>query len=56
MKITGARVFKYWVHWRNWVFVRLDTDEGLHGLQVDTLQCACPAGGTSVVLSRAWPR
>jgi galactonate dehydratase len=31
VKITGVRVFKYWVHWRNWVFVRLETDEGLHG-------------------------
>src|SRR5687768_14004107 len=31
VKITGVRIFKYWVHWRNWVFVRLETDEGLHG-------------------------
>lgn len=31
MKITGVRIYKYWVHWRNWVFVRLDTDEGLYG-------------------------
>ncbi|HEY7293659.1 MAG TPA: hypothetical protein VH916_01405, partial [Dehalococcoidia bacterium] len=31
MKITGVRIYKYWVHWRNWMFVRLDTDEGLHG-------------------------
>ena len=31
MKITGVRVHKYWVHWRNWMFVRLETDEGLYG-------------------------
>jgi galactonate dehydratase len=31
VKITGVRIFKYWVHWRNWVFVRLETDEGLYG-------------------------
>ena len=31
MKITGVRVHKYWVHWRNWLFVRLHTDEGLFG-------------------------
>jgi galactonate dehydratase len=31
VKITGVTIHKYWVHWRNWMFVRLETDEGLHG-------------------------
>ena len=31
MKIRRVQTFKYWVHWRNWLFVRLETDEGLHG-------------------------
>ena len=23
MRITRVETFKYWVHWRNWLFVRL---------------------------------
>ena len=26
MRITRVETFKYWVHWRNWLFVRLHTD------------------------------
>jgi galactonate dehydratase len=31
MKVTGVTTFKYWVDWCNWLFVRIDTDEGLCG-------------------------
>ncbi len=31
MKITAVHTFKYWVDWCNWLFVRIDTDEGLCG-------------------------
>ena len=31
MRITRVETFKYWVHWRNWLFVRLETDDGLYG-------------------------
>ena len=31
MRITGIETFKFWVDWMNWLFVRVDTDEGLSG-------------------------
>ena len=31
MKVTGIRTFKFWVDWCNWLLVRVDTDEGVHG-------------------------
>jgi galactonate dehydratase len=31
MKITAIHTFKFWVDWCNWLFVRIDTDEGLSG-------------------------
>lgn len=31
MKITKVETFKYWVEWRNWLFVKVSTDEGLYG-------------------------
>jgi galactonate dehydratase len=31
VKITGIRTFAFWVDWCNWLFVRIDTDEGLSG-------------------------
>lgn len=31
MKITGVEVFSRYVRWREWLFVRVSTDEGLHG-------------------------
>jgi galactonate dehydratase len=31
MKITGIETFKFWVDWCNWLFVRIDTDEGISG-------------------------
>jgi galactonate dehydratase len=31
MKITKIETFKYWIEWCNWLFVRVETDAGLHG-------------------------
>ena len=31
MRITRVTTFKYWVDWCNWLFVRIDTDEGISG-------------------------
>jgi len=31
MKIVRIETFKFWVDWMNWLFVRVDTDEGLSG-------------------------
>ncbi|MBL8655225.1 MAG: D-galactonate dehydratase, partial [Alphaproteobacteria bacterium] len=31
MKITKIETHKHWVDWCNWMFVRIETDEGLVG-------------------------
>jgi len=31
VKITKVETFKYWAQWCNWLFVKVSTDEGLHG-------------------------
>ncbi|MGH2350988.1 MAG: mandelate racemase/muconate lactonizing enzyme family protein [Chloroflexota bacterium] len=31
MKITRIDTYKYFVEWRNWLFVKVSTDEGLYG-------------------------
>ena len=31
MKIVRIETFKFWVDWCNWLFVRIDTDEGISG-------------------------
>jgi galactonate dehydratase len=31
MRVTAVHTFKFWVDWCNWLFVRVDTDEGLSG-------------------------
>jgi len=31
VKISRIRTFKFWAAWKNWMFVRIDTDDGLHG-------------------------
>lgn len=38
MKITGIRTFIYEARWRNWLFVKVDTDEGITGLGEASLQ------------------
>ena len=31
MKIARIETFKFWAEWKNWLFVRVSTDDGLHG-------------------------
>lgn len=31
MKITQIETYKYWIEWCNWLFVKISTDEGIHG-------------------------
>jgi galactonate dehydratase len=31
VRVSKVEVFKHWVQWRNWVLVRVSTDEGLYG-------------------------
>ena len=38
MKITGIRTFLYEAWWRNWLFVKVDTDAGVSGLGESSLQ------------------
>jgi len=37
MKITGIETFTVGAGWKNWLFVRVTTDEGLHGIGEGTL-------------------
>jgi galactonate dehydratase len=37
MKITGATTYLVGNAWKNWLFVRVDTDEGIHGTGEGTL-------------------
>lgn len=43
MRITRIETFKYWVDWCNWLFVRVDTDEGLSGWGEGSLHGAIDA-------------
>lgn len=38
MKITGIRTFLFNAWWRNWLFVKVDTDEGITGVGEASLQ------------------
>ena len=31
MKIARIQTFRFWARWKNWLFVRVETDDGLHG-------------------------
>jgi len=48
MKIVGVTVFKYWVDWCNWLFVRIDTDEGLCGWGEGSLHGSIEAVETAI--------
>jgi len=43
MKITRIETFKFWIDWCNWLFVRIDTDEGLSGWGEGSLHGAIDA-------------
>ena len=48
MKITGIHTFKYWVDWCNWLFVRIDTDEGISGWGEGSLHGSIDAVETAI--------
>ena len=41
MKITGVTTYLVGNRWKNWLFVRVDTDEGIHGLGEGSLNGFC---------------
>jgi galactonate dehydratase len=48
MKITRIETFKFWVDWCNWLFVRVDTDEGLSGWGEGSLHGSIEAVETAI--------
>jgi len=48
MKITKIETFKYWVDWCNWLFVRIETDEGLVGWGEASLHGALDSVETAI--------
>jgi galactonate dehydratase len=48
MKITKIETFKFWVDWCNWLFVRIDTDEGLNGWGEGSLHGAIESVETAI--------
>jgi len=45
VKITKIENFKCWIEWCNWLFVKVSTDEGLHGWGEGSLHGADRVGG-----------
>ncbi len=43
MKIARIETFTYWIEWCNWLFVKVTTDEGLHGWGEGSLHGSIPA-------------
>ena len=55
MKISGVRTFLVGNPWKNWLFVRVDTDEGLHGVGEGTLNAFSATVETAIhELQDAW--
>lgn len=48
MKITGIQTYKFWVDWCNWLLVRVDTDEGIHGWGEGSLHGSIQAVETAI--------
>lgn len=48
MKITKIETFKFWVDWSNWMFVRVETDEGIVGWGEASLHGALEAVETAI--------
>lgn len=48
MKITGVETFVCWADWVNWLFVRVDTDEGIHGWGEGSLHGSVQAVETAI--------
>lgn len=43
MRITKVETFSAWIEWCNWLFVKVSTDEGLHGWGEGSLHGSIPA-------------
>lgn len=55
MRITGVRTYLVGNPWKNWLFVRVDTDEGLHGVGEGTLNAFSATVETAIhELEEAW--
>jgi galactonate dehydratase len=48
MKITAIETHTYWIDWCNWLFVRIETDEGIHGWGEGSLHGSIPAVDAAV--------
>ncbi|MCC7123082.1 MAG: hypothetical protein IT493_16130 [Gammaproteobacteria bacterium] len=48
MRITRIETFKFWVDWCNWLFVRVDTDEGVSGWGEGSLHGALESVETAI--------
>lgn len=48
MKITKIETFAYWIEWCNWLFVKVSTDEGLHGWGEGSLHGAMQSVKTAI--------
>ena len=48
MKIVGVRTYLVGNPWKNWLFVRVDTDEGIHGVGEGTLNAFSGTVGEAI--------
>lgn len=48
MKIARIETFRFWARWKNWLFVRVETDDGLHGWGEASLAGAIEAVDSAV--------
>ena len=48
MRITDVRTWLVGNPWKNWLFVRVDTDEGIHGVGEGTLNALTRTVGTAI--------
>ena len=53
MRIRDVRTYLVGNAWKNWLFVRLDTDEGIHGVGAGS---GSRIGGRKTSRSRSSPR
>jgi galactonate dehydratase len=53
MRITDVRTWLVGNPWKNWLFVRVDTDEGIHGVGEGTLNALTRTVGTAIEELRA---
>ena len=48
VKITSIDTYAYWIDWCNWLFVRVTTDEGIHGWGEGSLHGALESVETAI--------